>query len=145
MIRKIYEVRGMMEWHPVFTVGRTKIQVPFTGGHLCEGSVNAASFDTSDGVVQTVIENSQAFRCGRIRLRQKFEITAPENRESLPPPDREANPAAVKMEFDDWGLAADFLQYEKGVPVELLMDENSCRAEARKFGLELVFKNQHSA
>lgn len=57
-----------MEWHPVFRAGRTRIQVPFTGGHLCGGACTPASYETSDPVVQMVIERSAAFRQGRIRL-----------------------------------------------------------------------------
>ncbi len=68
MGNKRYEVEGMMEWHPVFKVGRSRLQVSFTGGHLCGGACTPASFTTSDPVVQTVIERSAAYKSGRIRL-----------------------------------------------------------------------------
>lgn len=67
-MRKRYEVDGMMEWHTVFRVGRTSLSVSFTGGHLCGGGTTPAAFETSDPVVQTVIENSESFRNRKIRL-----------------------------------------------------------------------------
>lgn len=67
-MRKRYEVTGMMEWHPVFNVGRTRLRVSFTGGHLCGGGTTPAVFETSDPVVQAVIEGSAAFRGNKIRL-----------------------------------------------------------------------------
>ena len=133
MARKTYEVKGMMEWHPVFTVGRTRIQVPFTGGHLGEGSVTAATFETSDSAVQTVIERSDAFRSGRIRLRHTAGMKHHAAGNSPDMPDRKVS-GLIEMEFDSIGMASDFLQYDKGVPVERLMDEASCRAEARRLG-----------
>lgn len=66
MNMKRYEVRGMMEWHPEFRVGRSRLTVPFTGGHLCGGACTPASFETADPVVQIVIEQSAYFRSGMI-------------------------------------------------------------------------------
>ncbi len=141
MARKTYEVKGMMEWHPVFTVGRTRIQIPFTGGHLGEGSVTAATFETTDPAVQTVIERSEAFRSGRIRLRhtvgaQEF---GPDSHKAISVMKPQG---LIDMEFDSIGMASDFLQYDKGVPVERLMDEASCRAEARRLGFEIRITSQ---
>lgn len=67
-MKKRYEVRGMMEWHTVFAAGRSRIRVSFIGGHLCGGGSTPAVYETSDPVVQKVIERSGAFRSGRIRL-----------------------------------------------------------------------------
>ncbi len=60
----------MMEWHPVFVVGRTRLQLPFVGGHFCGGASCAATFQTSDRVLQEIIENSEAYISGRIRVRR---------------------------------------------------------------------------
>ncbi len=69
MTIKTYEAPGMMEWHPVFVVGRTRLQLPFVGGHFCGGATCAATFQTSDPVVQKIIENSVAFKSDKIVLR----------------------------------------------------------------------------
>lgn len=68
MTKKRYDVRGMMEWHPVFSAGRSRLQVSFTGGHLCGGASTPASFETEDPVVQAIIEGSKAFKTGRITI-----------------------------------------------------------------------------
>ena len=67
-MKKRYEVKGMMEWHPVFKIGRGTLQVSFTGGYLCGGARTSASFETSDPVVQKVIECSKPYRSQKIRL-----------------------------------------------------------------------------
>lgn len=153
----------MMEWHPVFTVGKTRIQVPFTGGYLSDGAVTPATFETSDPVVQTVIERSAAYKSNRIRLRSQMDIpglTTPKIAATKPQIAQEASEKAQKspeiatlpifpeeeapdlkvLEFDSWQLASDSLQYDYKVPLELLKDEASCMAEARKLGLELKLK-----
>lgn len=139
MIRKTYEVKGMMEWHPVFTIGRTRIQVPFTGGHMSDGAVTAASFTTADRVVQTVIERSEAFKTGRIRLGHQYEVCQADARvphSSTPVADASSTEMAV-LEYGSVGEAADFLQFMKGVPLEKLKDKKSCVKEARKLGIDL--------
>ena len=65
---KTYEIPGMKECHPEFRAGRGRIRVPFTGGQLCVGGSTAASFSTSDPVLQKVIEASPQFHSGKIRL-----------------------------------------------------------------------------
>ncbi|MDE6696550.1 MAG: hypothetical protein K2K25_06690 [Muribaculaceae bacterium] len=151
MKRKTYEVRGMMEWHPIFTVGRTRLRVPFTGGYLSDGAVTPATFETSDAVVQTVIEQSDAFRSKRIRLRCEVELPAPSSQKIIPKSaevaatlskvsssQSETEPLKV-IESDSWELAADRLQYDYGVAIECLKDEASCQAAARKLGIELKY------
>ncbi|MBO5445672.1 MAG: hypothetical protein J5995_10085 [Muribaculaceae bacterium] len=80
-MKKRYEVSGMMEWHPVFCIGRTRMRVSFTGGHLCGGGTTPASYETDDPVVQAVIEGSAEFRRKRIRL--AWSRPEPDNRENV--------------------------------------------------------------
>ena len=129
MAKKRYEVRGMMEWHPEFAAGRTRVRVSFTGGHLCGGCVTPAVFETSDPVVQAVIERSEAFSSKRIRL-------APGCR-----PMERGQKAPVKMDFNNLETATEMLHYDKGVPLSQLMDEESCIREGRKLGLEISFQH----
>ena len=145
-MRKKYEVRGMMEWHPEFKVGKTRIKVSFTGGHLCGGASTPAVFETSDPVVQTVIEKSAAFRSGKIRLGAIVESKDPEipnrnngSKDADIPPD----PSPVKefvLEYDDIEEVYDFLQHQKGVPLERLCSPDSCQTEAKRLGIILKKK-----
>ena len=142
-----------MEWHPEFRVGRSRLQVSFTGGHLCGGASTAASYETSDAVVQAVIESSAAFRRGRIRLvmegghsdRRSEGPTAQDGAKSA---GNCASGAAVKMatphesvfEYSKIDDISDFLQFKKGVPLERLHSEADCFKEAEKLGVVLKKK-----
>ena len=145
MLRKKYEVRGMMEWHPVFKVGRTRLQVSFTGGYLCAGGSTPAYCETEDPVVQAVIEGSAVFRTGRIRLASSVEL--PSKAPAAKAPDKAGNnkaeekPAFV-LEYDDIEDIYEFLIHKKGVPIERLSDNDSCFTEAKKLGIMLKKKER---
>ncbi len=158
-MKKLYEVRGMMEWHPMFAVGRARIQVAFTGGHLGDGCCTPAKYVTSDPVVQRVIESSVHFRTGRIKLaavsddhspllesqwpeQKRFpdinQKVAPNTMQSLfDSPDE-----LIEMEFDNYMKAAIFLQDEKGVDKKLLLENDSIDAQAKRCGIRLIIKNK---
>lgn len=131
MRKKKYEVPGMMEWHPVFRVGRTRMQVSFTGGHMCGGGSTPASYHTSDPVVQAVIEKSEAFRSGRIRLG----ITDCNDGGAVARPPSQTHHEV--FEYSDKEQIYDYLEHEKGVPVEELCDDDSCFRVARRLGIVL--------
>lgn len=137
----------MMEWHPEFKAGRGRLKVSFTGGHLCGGASTAAGFETADPVVQAVIEGSEAFGSGRIRIVREWEVEGPS-------PSREARPAHTSrvrqhseerqhrtvMEFDDLQSAADFLQEKKGIGVDRVLTCEQCVAEASTLDIDLRIK-----
>lgn len=127
MIRKRYEVRGMMEWHPVFKVGRSRLRVSFTGGHLCGGASTPAFYETSDPVVQVVIESSAEFRSKRIRLAMESRIPEPCQKSAI-------------FEYTKEEDIYDYLEHKKGIPVEQLCDMDSCFLEAKRLGVTLVKK-----
>lgn len=135
MSKKRYEVKGMMEWHPEFRVGRTRLQVSFTGGHLCGGAATAAAYETSDPVVQAVIEQSAPFRNGRIRLVMGSGHS-----------DRHAEGAVARkvMEFENLTAASDYLQDKKKIPVDRVLTAEQCIAEAKGVGIELKLKESAS-
>lgn len=126
-MKKRYEVPNMMEWHPVFKAGRTRLQVSFTGGHLCGGACTPAFFVTSDPVVQTIIEKSTAFRSGRIRLNKDSQVSVPE---------QEKKPAAI-FEYSSEEDIYDYLEKTHGLPVEQLCEEGACFREAKRLGITL--------
>lgn len=154
-MKKIYEVRGMMEWHPMFVAGRARIQVSFTGGHLGEGCVTPARYETSDAVVQRVIENSASFRKGRIRLAcqenscigsapESQSIHLPQNKEiplrqqtaqgqmtSHLSADISGGEKFETFEFESLDAARSFLNFTKGVSKSKLETAADCEREAR--------------
>ncbi len=137
MILKKYEVRGMMEWHPAFKVGRSHIQVSFTGGHLCAGGCTPASFETADPVVQKVIESSAAFKSKRIIVGLKKELPAP----TEPSGTQASTQPAFVFEYENIKDVYAFLEDVKGVSPSLLNDEESCHREAAKLGIKLKKKD----
>ncbi|MDE7349979.1 MAG: hypothetical protein K2N25_02840 [Muribaculaceae bacterium] len=154
MPKKRYEVKGMMEWHPEFRVGRSRLQVSFTGGHLCGGASTAASYETSDAVVQAVIESSAAFRRGRIRLvmeggNSDRRYEGPTAQDGAKSAGNCASGAAVKMtasqervfEYTKLNDIRDFLQFDNGVPLDRLYSEEDCFREAGKLGVVLKKKD----
>lgn len=156
-MKKRYEVKGMMEWHPVFAAGRARIRVPFTGGHLGDGCSAPAIFETSDAVIQRVIECSIPFRNGRIRLAASFPQAAtkalanagtiPDGRhgpvcQSAPAIPTEASQPSEIMEFDNFNDAADYLQFKMGVHSTILFDANDCIREAKSRGINMIIKDQ---
>lgn len=120
-----------MEWHPVFKVGRSRLQISFTGGNLCGGAATAASFETSDPVVQRVIEDSDYFQNGKIRLARTWDET---------PQKKEPQKIIAQLEYTDIGNLRDSLHYDYKLPILKLKDEESCRKEAEKLGIQLIKK-----
>lgn len=127
-MKKTYEVPGMMEWHPVFKTGRVRMTVAFTGGHLCGGASTPASCETSDPVVQAVIENSGAFRSGRIRVAMGQQ----------PSPTRRKSTEVFEYSTEE--EIYDFLEKKKGVPLERLCNKDSCYTEAKR--LDIILKKR---
>lgn len=147
--KKRYEVMGMMEWHPEFKVGRTRLQVSFTGGHECSGAHTPAVYETTDPVVQAVIERSNAYISGRIRLGNKEDIpeSADESEIACKRKMRdeadgsqsadEVSDSGYVFEYEDEEEVYSFLKREKGVPTERLCTRGSYKIEAERLGIIL--------
>ena len=73
MAKKVYGVIGMMEWHALIPIGKSSLNVKFTGGTLTGYGVTPAKYTTSDAVIQKMIENSEHFKNGKIKLLRVFE------------------------------------------------------------------------
>lgn len=161
---KRYEVSGMMEWHPVFNIGRTRMRVSFTGGHLCGGGTTPAAYETADPVVQMVIENSAAFRSKRIRLASSrlapcenstavatatplthHATIALEASHSAATPKREQEKELTTMEFENLEEVSDYLHFKRQIPTSRLIDLASCKHEALKIGIEIKLKGKQNA
>ena len=68
MIRKTYGVSGLMDWTTQIKTGKVSVSVHFTGGALTAYGVTPAKYSTSNPFFQSVIENSEQFKSGRIML-----------------------------------------------------------------------------
>lgn len=129
-MKKRYEVTGMMEWHPVFKVGRSHLQVSFTGGNLCGGASSPAAFETADPVVQKVIESSGYYKSKRIRLSRTWGE----------PPAKEEPKKPRCLEYNSVDDLQEHLHYDYKIPLSLLQGEEACLREAAKRDIQLVKK-----
>lgn len=74
MIRKTYGVSGLMDWTTQIKTGKVSVSVHFTGGALTAYGVTPAKYSTSNPFFQSVIENSEQFKSGRIMLLGEMEV-----------------------------------------------------------------------
>ena len=65
---KTYGVYGLMDWQPIIRVGRAKFCPLFTGGGATAYGQTPAKYATSNEVCQRIIENSDYFKSGHIKL-----------------------------------------------------------------------------
>lgn len=74
MIRKTYGVSGLMDWTTQIKAGKGAVSVHFTGGALTAYGVTPAMFSTANPFFQNVIEHSDQFKNGRIKLVGTMEV-----------------------------------------------------------------------
>ena len=74
MIRKTYGVSGLMDWTTQIKAGKGSVSVHFTGGALTAYGVTPAKYSTCNPFFQSVIENSNQFKSGRIELLGTMEV-----------------------------------------------------------------------
>lgn len=71
---KTYGVYGLMDWQPIIRVGRAKFCPLFTGGGATAYGQTPAKYATSNEVCQRIIEKSDYFKSGHIKLLYSNEI-----------------------------------------------------------------------
>lgn len=90
--RITYGVSGMMEYQTIIRFGKNTLKVTFTGGSMNAIGVTPATFTTNNFLIQQAIENSNEFKCGRIRIVKFVELD-----EELRIERAKAAPAAVSQ------------------------------------------------
>lgn len=68
MVVKTYAIHGLSEWHGDVKAGSISVRVSFTGGTASPSGALPAYFVTKDPVTQFIIENSNEYKKGFIRL-----------------------------------------------------------------------------
>ena len=71
---KTYGINGLLEWHGVIHSGGIKMKVDFTNGSVTAYGVAPATFITKHELTQHIIENSEEFKSGRIKLVNKNQL-----------------------------------------------------------------------
>lgn len=84
-----------MDWTTNINVGKAAVSVHFTGGALTAYGVTPAKYATSNPFFQHVIENSDQFKNGRIKLLDVMEV--PDDAATIERKARAARVAAAKV------------------------------------------------
>lgn len=74
MIRKTYGIVGLMDYTTQIKAGKATVSVHFSGGALTAYGVTPAKFSTSNKFLQHVIEGSEQYQNGRIKLLDTMEV-----------------------------------------------------------------------
>lgn len=94
MIQKIYGVDNLIDWAVSIKAGKATMRVHFTGGATTARGIVPATFATADPVKQAIIEKSNYFKTGQIRVVQVIEV--PDNAAAIARKERKAARIAAK-------------------------------------------------
>jgi len=66
--KKTYGIIGLLEWHGIVNSNGVRMKVDFTNGSVTAYGVAPATFTTEDALTQHLMENSQQFKDGKIKI-----------------------------------------------------------------------------
>lgn len=112
---KTYGVYGLMDWQPIIRVGRAKFCPLFTGGGATAYGQTPAKYATSNEVCQRIIENSDYFKSGHIKLLYSNEIEEAKDLEVCAE-SHDDGAEYVEKVFPSMGDAASYLADSFGTP-----------------------------
>lgn len=135
-IIKTYGVINLMEWVAVIRVGKAKFTFPFSGGTLTGYGVTPALYTTDNPVFQKVIEGSNYFKDGKIKLIRSIgddEATADNAAEGAQPTARLTKVTVPTM--DD---AREYLKEKYKVALRNIVSQKAVLECAKSHGIEFV-------
>lgn len=112
---KTYGVYGLMDWQPIIRVGRAKFCPLFTGGGATAYGQTPAKYATSNEVCQRIIENSDYFKSGHIKLLYSNEIEEAKDLEVCAE-SHDDGAEYVEKVFPSMGDAASYVAETFGTP-----------------------------
>lgn len=121
---KTYGVYGLMDWQPIIRVGRAKFCPLFTGGGATAYGQTPAKYATSNEVCQRIIENSDYFKSGHIKLLYTNEIEEAKDLEVCAE-SHDDGAEYVEKVFPSMGDAASYVADSFGTPKSKLRTRNA--------------------
>ena len=112
---KTYGVYGLMDWQPIIRVGRAKFCPLFTCGGATAYGQTPAKYATSNEVCQRIIENSDYFKSGHIKLLYTNEIEEAKDLEVCAE-SHDDGAEYVEKVFPSMGDAASYVADSFGTP-----------------------------
>lgn len=82
MATKTYGIISHVSWQVAIPVGKARLVVEFTGGAQTPYGVIPAEYTTSNKIHQTIIENSEFYKNGRISLLREIGDTDSNNKDN---------------------------------------------------------------
>ena len=137
---KTYGIYGLLEWHGYVTSGTTRMKVSFTNGSTSAWGVAPATFTTKDALTQHIIENSDQFKGGRIRLVRSVAIAEPTKPQSAKP--QAPNEEAKQLSFSCNDEAKDYLVENFGAERAKIMTRRQIEDFAKSKGIEITWKEK---
>ena len=143
---KTYGIYGLLEWHGYVTSGTTRMKVSFTNGSTSAWGVAPATFTTKDALTQHIIENSDQFKGGRIKLVRSVAIAESKKAKQQAQDVKAANDngsgekRTLTFSFND--EAKDYLVENCGATRAKIMTRQQIEAFAESKGIAIVWKEK---
>ena len=131
---KTYGVYGLMDWQPIIYVGRAKFSPLFSGGSATAYGETPAKYITSNPVYQRIIETSDFFKCGHIKLLYKTES------ESKPLNNVEEK-KYEDLSFPSLGDAASYINQQFGTPRTKLRSRETIVEAGKAHGVNIKIED----
>lgn len=152
---KTYGAHGYVEWMACLKVGRASLSVNFTGGSITTQGVIPASYTTDNSMIQTMIEHSDEYASGKIRLVRQCDssedLVVMSNKRGACPADsqvvtKEADEKASENASESSALkvsglreAASYLHDHHGIALRKLTTQAAVDAAAEQFGVKFEY------
>lgn len=93
----------MLEWHGSVNCNGVQMKLDFTNGSVTAYGVAPATFTTKDELTQHIIENSEQFKSGRIRVERVVPLPEEKPMEKLPEANTEPAGGEPQADADEAG------------------------------------------
>lgn len=146
-VKKYIITNGLMEWNALIHSGGTVLHVPFSGGSATEVGIKPASYTTNNKVYQQIIERSDYFTKGCIKIGyEEPEEGDFDSKKDVEAPTVVENPKnGVEGPKDEGGIvidvenideARDYLQEHFDLKATDLINDEDVKETAAKLGIE---------
>lgn len=130
---KIYGVNGLMEWQCEIVSGNVKFHFEFTDGVITAHGASPAKFKTDNPLFQNIIESSNYFKNGRIKLVKTIVLEEDAPKEDAPKED-----VTKKVNVSDLEEAKQYLVDNYGISPLKLTGKRTIVSAARECNIEFV-------
>lgn len=141
---KTYGMYGLLEWHGIVKCGAASMKVSFTNGTTTAYGVSPATFVTKSPITQFIIEHSEKFKSGRIKLIAQRELPgdAVDGKDAKPKGDGK-DTAGKEIRVSSKAEAIEYLKEhfaEKGYTSIKLRNDAAFESACKSCGVKFVWE-----